>query len=160
MEKHRRIQALCTIAVVLGLHLTVVWLFLATSRFFSRRTESQSLEIALIASPPLSLEKHLTRRVLEQAAPRRRPADNPLPMSHAEPRADGSNAIHPPIDWANELSRSARDAASAEAAQKPRGFGFPHAPSAHPDQRPQFGWDYAATHRVEALPEGGLIIHL
>ncbi len=25
---------------------------------------------------------------------------------------------------------------------------------------PQFDWDYARTHRVESIPQGGIIIHL
>jgi hypothetical protein len=160
MEKHGRTQILCTIAAVLGIHFTVICMLLTASRGSARRTESQSLEIAFIARPPISLGKHLTRRLFEKAAPRRRAADNPVLTSHAESQADESNAIHPPTDWANELSRYARDAATEEAAPKPRGFGFPHTPSTHTDKRPQFGWDYAATHRVEAIPEGGLIIHL
>jgi hypothetical protein len=159
MEKRRRTQVSCTIAAVLGLHLTVVWLLLATSRVVSRPTESQSLEIVFIARPPVLLESNFTRRVLENATPRRRDAANPLPMPYAVPQEDENNAIHPPTDWASELSRAARDAASDELRQKPRDFGFPH-PSPAPPKAPQFGWDYAATHRVESIPEGGLLLHL
>jgi hypothetical protein len=159
MEKRRRIQVLCTIAVVLGLHLTVVWLLLATSRVVSRQTESQSLEIVFIARPPVLLESNYTGRMLENASPRRRDAANPLPMPPAVPQEDEDNAIHPPTDWASELSRAARDAASDNLTQRPRDFGFPHPPSA-PTKAPQFGWDYTATHRVESIPEGGLLLHL
>jgi hypothetical protein len=155
MEKRRRTQVSCTIAAVLGLHLTVVWLLLATSRVVSRRTESQGLEIVFIARPPVSLESNFTRRVLEDATPRRRDAANPLPV----PQENENNAIHPPIDWASELSRAARDTASDKLTQKPRDFGFPH-PSSAPAKAPQFGWDYVATHRVESIPEGGLLLHL
>jgi hypothetical protein len=159
MEKRRRTQVSCTIAVVLGLHLTVVWLILATSRVFSRRTESQSLEIVFIAHTPVSSESNPTRRVLENATPRRRDAGSPLPMPHAVPREDENNAIHPLTDWAGELSRAVRDTASDKLTQKPRDFGFPH-PSSDPNKAPQFGWDYVATHRVESIPGGGLLLHL
>jgi hypothetical protein len=160
MERRRRIQVSCIIAVVLGLHLTLVWLILATSRVFSRRTELQSLEIVFIARPPISLESNLSGPLLENAIPRRRAAANPLPRPHAAPQENENNAIHPPIDWASELSRAARDAASDTLTQKPRDFGFPY-PSSAPDAKSaQFGWDYVATHRVESIPEGGLLLHL
>jgi hypothetical protein len=159
MEKRRRTQVSCTIAVVLGLHLTVVWLLLATSRVVSRQTESQSLDIVFIARPPDLLDTNFTRPVLENATPRGRDAANPLPMPDAVPQEDENNAIHPPTDWAGELSRAARDAASDESTQKPRDFGFPH-PSSAPTKTPEFGWDYAATHRVESIPQGGLLLHL
>jgi hypothetical protein len=159
MEKRRRTLASCTIAVVLGLHLTVVWLILATSRVFSRRTEAQSLEIVFIANAPVPSESNPKRRVLENTTPRRRDAGSPLPMLHAVPQEDENDAIHPLTDWAGELSRAARDAASNKSTQKPRAFGFPH-PSSDPHKAPQFGWDYVATHRVESIPEGGLLLHL
>jgi hypothetical protein len=80
-------------------------------------------------------------------------------MPHAVPQEDENNAIHPPTDWASELSRAARDAASEGSTQKPRDFAFPH-PSSTPTKAPEFGWDYVATHRVESIPEGGLLLHL
>ena len=49
MGKPRRpAKFLCIIAVVLGLHVTVIGLLLATSRVLSLRTKPQSLEIGLI----------------------------------------------------------------------------------------------------------------
>jgi hypothetical protein len=161
MDKCRRTQVSCTIAVILVLHLTVVWLLLSASRAVSRRTESQSLEIVFIARPPVSFESNFTGRALESPTPRRRDAAIPLPMPQplAVPREDENNAIQPPTDWAGEMSRAARDAASEGLTQKPRDFGFPH-PSATPTKPPEFGWDYVATHRVESIPEGGLLLHL
>jgi hypothetical protein len=159
MEKRRRTQVTCTIAVVLGLHVAIVWLLLATSHVVSRQIESRGLEIVFIARPPILLESNFTNRALENATPRRRDAANPLPMPDAVPKGDEDNAIHPPPDWASELSRAARDAASDKLTQKPRDFGFPHQPSA-PTKASQFGWDYVATHRVESIPEGGLLLHL
>jgi hypothetical protein len=146
--------------VVLGTHLTVVWLILATSRVYSRRTESQGLEIVFLARPPISSGSNSATRVLENAIPRRRAAASPLPMPQVAPQEDESNAIHPPTDWASELSRAARDAASDESTQKQRDFGFPHPSSGPSAKAPEFGWDYAATHRVESIPGGGLLLHV
>jgi hypothetical protein len=161
MEKRRRrAKYLCAIAVVLGLHLTVIWLLLATSRVFSFRTNSQSLEIVLIARPAVVPGSNSTGRVLEDAAPRRQAAAKHLPTPRVATQESENNAIHPPTDWAGELSRAAKDAVSNSLAQKPRDFGFPRLPSAPAGKTPQFGWDYAATHRIEAIPEGGLLLHL
>ncbi len=37
---------------------------------------------------------------------------------------------------------------------------FAHVFPTQPKMPEQFAWDYAATHRVEALPQGGLAIHI
>jgi hypothetical protein len=160
MEKRHRAEVSFIIAVVLGLHLTVVWLILAASRVFSKRTESQGLEIVFLARPPTLLGSDSASRVLEPAIPRRRAAANPVPMPRVAPEEHENNAIHSPTDWASELSRAARDAASDESTQKPRDFGFPHPSSAPTAKAPDFGWDYAATHRVESIPGGGLLLHV
>jgi len=160
MEKRHRVQVSCIIAVVLGLHLTVVWLILATSRVFSRRTESQGLEIVFLARAPISLESNSASRVLEHATPRRQAAANPVPMPRAAPEEHENSAIHPPTDWASELSRAARYAASDESTQKPRDFGFPRPSLAPTAKTPEFDWDYAATHRIESIPGGGLLLHV
>jgi len=161
MEKRRhRAKRLCAIAVVLGLHLTVIWLLVATSRVLSFRTKSQSLEIVFIARAVVAPESNSIDRVPEDATPRRQVAAKHLPNRSVVPQEVENNAIHPPTDWAGELSRAAKDAASERLAQQPRDFGFPHSPSAPTSKTPQFGWDYVATHRIEAIPEGGLLLHL
>jgi hypothetical protein len=161
MEKpRRRAKFLCAIAVVLGLHVTVIWLLLATTRVLSFRTKSQSLEIVFIVRPVIAPESNSMDRVPEDATPRRQVAAKHLPSRRVAPPESENNAIHPPTDWAGELSRAAKDAVSERLAQKPRDFGFPHSPSAPAGKTPQFGWDYVATHRIEAIPEGGLLLHL
>jgi hypothetical protein len=161
MEKpRRRAKFLCAIAVVLGLHVTVIWLLLATSRVLSFRTKSQSLEIVLIARPVVASENNSISRVLENATRRRHITAKPLPAPSVRPQESENNAIHPPTDWATEMSRVVNDAVSEKLAQKPRDFGFPHSPSAPDSKTPQFEWDYVATHRIEANPEGGLLLHL
>lgn len=161
MEKRRRrAKCLWAIAVVLGLHLTVIWLLVATSRVFSFRTNSQSLEFVLIARPIVAPESNSIRRVPEDATPRRQAAAKHLPSRRVAPQESENNAIHPPTDWGGELSRAAKDAVSERLAQQPRDFGFPHSPSTSAGKTPQFGWDYVATHRIEAIPGGGLLLHL
>ena len=85
---------------------------------------------------------------------RRRPASQPS----ADAPGEEDNAIHPPIDWANELNHTAKESASGESAPKPREFGAPHvAPT--PAKPPEFGWSHSRTHRVERGP-GSVGIHL
>ena len=56
MEKRRRrAQLVCTIAVVLGLHLTIVWMLARTSRIPPMRAKSQRLEFVFIAPPAVSI---------------------------------------------------------------------------------------------------------
>jgi hypothetical protein len=52
------------------------------------------------------------------------------------------------IDWAKEAERVAADPGLNIGALPP------------PAARQRFGWDYARTHRVESLPDGGLLVNL
>jgi len=64
----------------------------------------------------------------------------------------------PATDWNSELEREAKNIASGGESQQRRDFGFPHhAPST---KTPTFDWDRVHTHRVEIMPEGGVVIHL
>jgi hypothetical protein len=69
-------------------------------------------------------------------------SDAPAPSQQEETSAPAA------IDWGKEAERVAADPAlKVDAAP---------APAAHQ----QFAWDYAHTHRVESLPEGGLVVNL
>ena len=76
------------------------------------------------------------------------------------PSSDERGAIHPPIDWAAELDRAARESVPAEPSREPRNFGFPHAATAPSSKSPEFAWSHARTHRVESIPGGGLLINV
>jgi hypothetical protein len=159
----RRAQIICTIAVVVGLHASIVWTLWTTSRVPSTQAKSERLEFVFIvptvqpvASTPRDPLGRVTGRVLAQ---RRNAADTAAGNRNGPAANDENNAIHPPPDWADELSRAARDVISNESMKNTRDFGFPH-PLAVPDKPAQFGWNYAATHRVESLPQGGLLIHV
>jgi hypothetical protein len=139
--------------VVLGLHLTAVWLLLATSRVIPIGTKSQVLEIVFIPRPASTLEGNPKSRLAESVAPGHRSKAKPDPRPDFAPSTE-NNDIHPPVDWASELTRTARDAVPEESVQKSRKFGFPHRAAAPAGKPAQFDWDYAATHRIESIPEG------
>lgn len=103
-----------------------------------------------------------------QAAPQKKPAAShdtqlvivPIP---AEPPPLEQPAA--PIDWSAEASSTAKHQAELAIAAKPRaldqhgaGTGFDGGLGPEPEYRPEFGWDHAHTHRVEALEGGGSIV--
>jgi hypothetical protein len=157
MDRRRRIQVACIVTGVLALHLSAIWFLMARSRVFARRTDSDSFEIVLIA-PSAPPEQKSREPAAARASSRGVPISR-APSVQQAPPAQESNAIHPPIDWADELSRAARNATLDKSARMPRDFGLPQLP-APPAGAPQFDWDYAATHRLEKIPGGGLLVNL
>jgi hypothetical protein len=163
MGRHR-FRVACIVALVLGVHVAALWYLLATSRLIVRQSDTNGLEIVPIVRarnlPDLSAapEQKLTGRRAGPAAPSHQPAGSSFIQPPVQAEAQ-SNAIHPPVDWADELNQAAKNATADKSAQAPRDFGFPQLPSA-PAKAPQFDWDYAATHRVEQIPEGGILINL
>jgi hypothetical protein len=156
MEKRRWARILCTIVAVLGFHVAVISLLLATSRLLSVRAPSQSLEFVRISPPAVPQKANLKIRAPDNVTQRRR-----APSSETGPPPnDGNNAVQSAPDWAGELTKEAIDAAAKEFAQTPKDFGFPHSSSTPSQKPPQFGWDYAATHRVESISGGGILIHI
>lgn len=90
------------------------------------------------------------RRKREAPSP---PAARPITLPPAAMSAPGTS-----IDWQQAMQREvrARDFAPPPGRLE---FGFPRRPAPTPTAQP-FGWDYASTHRVQPLPEGGLLINL
>lgn len=111
------------------------------------------------------------RRPRPATAPRRRlrPAPPPrLTLTRAAPSPSAARPITVPpagkpaagasIDWQQAMQSEVR----ARSFTSPPGkllFGFPRRPVAR-QTAPRFGWSHAHTHRVEQLPEGGLLINL
>jgi hypothetical protein len=85
-----------------------------------------------------------------------RPRTDATPQPAAPPKTPvpSQQETTPPVavDWAKEAERVAADSTAAEGAN----IGAAQAPV----RRPQFAWDYAQTHRLESLPDGGLLLNL
>jgi hypothetical protein len=76
-------------------------------------------------------------------------ATSQRPLAPAPPVGSRGESTAPiAIDWAKEAQRVAADP----------GLNVGATPA--PATRQQFGWDYAHTHRLALLPEGGLIANL
>jgi hypothetical protein len=92
---------------------------------------------------------------IERRKPGREAADSLSLLAPLNETRDDS----PNVDWNAELERAGKDNSLLEPGPARRDFGFPHR-SASAAKPAEFGWDYAATHRVESLPGGGLLINL
>jgi hypothetical protein len=156
----RQARLLLTLSLVLGVHFLIVWL-LVSSPQLSVGTKSGSLQLVWTAPPVLSktASEHGTMTQNARNIAPRHSADRKL--SSIAPRSTEEDyAIHPAPDWAEELQLAAKHAVANQLAQKRHELDFAHAYPATPTKPPQFAWDYAATHRIEAIPEGGMLIHL
>jgi hypothetical protein len=110
--------------------------FATTVFFLDDKVQRRATRITKIPGrPPFALTPPDTRS-LHSRAP-----DTPAP-SEQDPSAPVA------IDWAKEAERVAADP----------GLNVGAAPA--PVARQQFAWDYARTHRVESLPDGGLLVNL
>lgn len=126
-----------------------------------RPLEVTILQTVSRVRPAKQPRKHRRRTARQQAAPR-------APGAQPPPRADLTNAVtlprpakpaqHAPVDWQRAMQGEVRAEESRSRARQLR-FGFPRQSASAP-ATPRFGWDYASTHRLEALPQGGMLINL
>ena len=161
MAARRRTRMLLTLAIVLGAHLALVWLLLLSHQL-SVKSRAGSLQLVSIPPPALKTapERGTTTQGLSADAPRRRNERIPAVPSISAPSSEENNAIHPTPDWNAELTLAAKNALANELAKKKHDADFAHVFPTQPKKPEQFAWDYAATHRVETLPQGGVLIHI
>jgi hypothetical protein len=156
----RRAQRVPVIALVVALHAVVGWMLLKPGSRLNTTPEVTSLSLVylipkqgnaeVIGIPPMSLLSHAPRPSLGEPLI--------IDLSGMAPNGE-SNAIHVPIDWANELNRAAEQFAADGTQPKLREFGAPHvAPTAAP-KPPEFGWKRSRTNRLERVAEG-TAVHL
>ena len=162
---HKRARRLLVFAVVAALHAGVCWVLLKATRPLKVRTATSSLELTyLTLDGPESAARRpapaLGSRPLVRRSVPIPPLSQPRPLSQpsAAAPAEEDNAIHPPVDWANELNRTARESVSGASAPQPREFGAPHVAPTPPSKRAEFGWSHSRTHRLETGP-GSTDVH-
>jgi hypothetical protein len=115
---------------------------------------------------------------MQAAAPETAPTPQPSPQKKTAPSHDTQLVIVPtpaetppivqpaaPIDWSAEAARTAKQQAELATLPGPRaldqhgaGIDFDGGLGPDPETRPEFGWDHAHTHRVEALEGGGSLL--
>ena len=157
----RQARLILTLAMVLAAHLTVLWL-VVSFRPPSINTESGGLKLVRIAksASPQAMPEPVSPAKKAASNALRRRADRIPGSPAALSSSDDDNSIHSMPDWAEELKRVAEGAVARELAEKRHQFDFAHAFPLAPKKPAQIAWDYAATHPIEALPQGGILIHL
>lgn len=148
------------IGAVVLLHAAIFALLIsARARRLDSHTDNTSMTLIVIppvATPRVVVHEHVT------PVPRSRenvilpPAIPTETMPPIEER--------PRIDWTREAALAARHQVDAIELERRRARGFtPEAQSREPEilapPTPEFGWSHNAQ-RVEALPEGGILIHV
>jgi hypothetical protein len=147
--------------MVLAVHLVLVWVLLSSHHFLVA-SRFGGIQLVWIAPPTLKTapERGTTTERPSKDGPRHRNDRLPALPSNAAPANEENNAIHPTPDWNAELKLAAKNALANELAKKKHDADFAHVFPTQPQKPAQFAWDYAATHRVETLPQGGLLIHI
>jgi hypothetical protein len=162
MPKRRQARLLVVLSLVLGGHIIVVWL-LMSPRQFSVKSKPGSLQLVWIpaqAFPKTTPEHETAREKADKSVPRNRVQRTLAPPSVEPPPSDENNAIQPAPDWNEELRLAAKNALANQLAQKRHEGDFTHSFPVQSQKPAQFAWDYAATHRIEVLPQGGIVIHI
>jgi len=114
----------------------------ATTVFFLANTAQRHVTQVTKLRPRSSFAPPRTERMPQRSSPPETPV-----LSEQETTAPVA------VDWAKEAERVAADRTAGEGTN----IGAEPAPAA---ARQQFGWDYARTHRLESLPDGGLLVNL
>lgn len=147
-------------AIAAALQAIFYWLILHEAVEPTSLPAATPLEVTLLQTvrrlKPATLPR---RRRRPRQGVRRRDAPRPTKVAQpiTVPRLP-EPARHPLIDWPRALQDEARAQESRAPARKLR-FGFPLHPAPVPAVS-EFGWDYASTHRLEALPQGGMLLNI
>ena len=143
---------------VLGLHAVLCWLLLVRTRGVSIDSASRSFEIMLIPEAPKG-SMPSPAAVDSRSHPKRGSQPPARAAGPTAPAPAQDHGTRPLVDWQAELARAAAEAAANAAHMKPKDFRYPQAetPAA---AMPEFGWDYAHTHRVQTPAGGGLLVNL
>ncbi len=162
MTTRRQARLLVTLLAVLGAHLAVVWLLVSSPQRLVRGKSGSFQLVWIRRTPPeANPDRGTTRQRPANIASHRRDRTVEPPSIAPPPRSDEeSTAISPAPDWGEELKRAAKDTLGKELERKKHEFDFAHAYPRQVNKPPQLAWDYAATHRIEAMPQGGTVIHL
>jgi hypothetical protein len=158
-----RLRRTTILALVAALHAA---LLLIASRWQTRldlRTEESLIFLPLPAYvQPAEEASPPPRHSAAQSAPTHDTQLVIVPTPAEPPPAEQKPAI---VDWNAEAALTARQHAQSAAAPQPRaldkhGAGMDFDGGLGPDEgsKPEFGWDHARTHRVEAMEGGGSIL--
>ena len=160
MKDRTRTVRFGLLMLVVGAHLSLALLWPAT-RLANTDSASRSSTLVLLTRPTAQMK-------VEPLPPLKLPPPSPaqLPAQPERlPQPASQSAPAPKIDWANAAQQAITDELAAQSAEQRKAQGFtgrnpavPASPQTHP--KPEFGWQRWRLHRVEAMPQGGLVVHL
>jgi hypothetical protein len=150
---------------VLSLHAALLLLASQWQTRVALRRQESLLFLAL----PSRMQAPAETAPPPQVSPRKKPAapshDTQLVIVPTPAEAPHVEQPAAPIDWNAEAARTAKHQAESAAGPQPRaldhhgaGIDFDGGLGPDPEYRPEFGWDHAHTHRIEALEGGGSIL--
>lgn len=150
-------------AVAAALQAAFYWLILQDAIAPTAPPSATPLEITLLQTArrltPAAPSPIGRREIPRPLAPREIPLPPAIIAPITAPKARALERVpHAPVDWQQAIRDEVR--AQAHSAPSRLQFGFPRSPPQGPAAPPAFGWDYARTHRLEELPEGGTLINL
>jgi hypothetical protein len=158
----RTARRLAAAGAAVALQAIFYWLTLQQAVQPTRPPRSTPIEVTLfegVRPKPGKLPRTGRRIRSRQEAPKREKERARAPIVKRIARAHAAKpAAHAGFDWRSAMRGAVRAEVSGSGAKGLR-FGFPRPPEPAP-MPPRFGWDYARTHRVEELPQGGILINL
>ena len=162
------------IVVVLIIHGVFLLLFAAHRNRLPGEEQAPSITFfvplaEVVTQPEGALKSATTARAAHPARSKRtaRAAKSPDGTAGAAPQPPANSITEPALpDWRHEMQIAANNEIEAEARRRqspsllaPHDFSGVKGGSTD-DTKPRFAWDHAATHRVEEIPTGGLLINI
>jgi hypothetical protein len=147
--------------IVIGLH-AVMFALLMSARVPRIQSDTGDTALTLIVIPPLAPPREV---VQERTTPSpERPRFHGVPAPAIPRDTTPAPEQRPPIDWSHEAELAVARGVGAIELERRRARGFtPEVQSREPEilvlPAPEFDWSRTAQ-RVEALPEGGILIRL
>lgn len=160
----RTTRALAFVAIVLA-HIALVALLMTPYRRAVRAAPDESYMVLVSVEPEARARSEPSGPA--PLSPVRPETISPPPVDLSSsaitvpPEVSAETPPKPSVDWqAQAQTAAARTAEALEAERRRKGKFAPDPRFARPVPRPEFGWDQSKIHRLEALPEGGTLIHL
>ena len=163
----RRRMRVATFVIVLIVHAGLLLVFATLRQSATRPIETEASPVVFFL--PSAPQSALAARNEDWTQPkRRRRATQPSAAAFPRPPAPESTAITPApaLDWRGELQIAANSELEREELRRQQpALLAPHdfsgvKPGSTDNSKHEFGWNHAATHRIEAMPGGGLLINI
>jgi hypothetical protein len=156
--------------VVVAIHIALFFMFAVRRGPAPGPDATESPTVAFFLSLAPARAAATTNSPAAIAPQPERSEGNPAKRQGRDVGQPETEAISPPPpatpDWRHELEIAANSQLQSEARRRSQPSPLaPHdfskvKPGSTDDSKPEFGWSHSATHRVEELPSGGLLINL